>query len=184
MALIEHVYPWTQQPQEEVAPNPRLRAPSLIWCGGAQNIGAMENNVGGRGLRLSSSGYGTAVANDTSKIIPAGQAGVTISVLRTSLDATPRGSMLFGSVLSDTNRVLAHAPWSDGNIYWDYGNFTSGSGRISSAYTKSAGSVDILTFVADTGRREIWRNGRLLVSGTGSATPLTLSAQFFVGSQP
>lgn len=34
-----------------------------------------------------------------------------------------------------TDRVLCHAPWSDGILYWDYGNATAGSGRLSYDYT-------------------------------------------------
>lgn len=42
------------------------------------------------------------------------------------------------------NRCQAHAPWSDGNIYWDYGTATTGSGRVSTSY---AGKLDKWTHV-------------------------------------
>lgn len=32
------------------------------------------------------------------------------------------------------DRILSHAPWDDGTLYWDYGNATAGDGRLSTSY--------------------------------------------------
>lgn len=87
----------------------------------------------------------------------------TIAVYRRSKDTTARVSTLFGANSIDSDRTLAHAPYSDGNVYWDYGNPAS-FGRVSVAFTKST-DWEALVFVAgQTKGREIWRNGVRIAS--------------------
>jgi hypothetical protein len=62
--------------------------------------------------------------------------------------------------------VQSHAPYIDGNLYWDCGS-TDGTHRISTSYTKST-NPEALVFVAgSTKGREVWRNGAKIAGNTG-----------------
>jgi hypothetical protein len=80
------------------------------------------------------------------------------------------------------DRVLSHAPYSDGNLYWDFGNSTAGSGRVSVAFTKTT-EWETLVFVAGGGKgREVWRNGIRIVNNTSAtASRNAVSASFVIG---
>lgn len=85
-----------------------------------------------------------------------------------------------------STRVLAHIPYSaDGNIYFDYGNPTAGSGRISvsgSGYF-TAGVDNRFGFVAGSRGREIWRNGILLASDPAATSVRGATAtDFYIGA--
>lgn len=68
----------------------------------------------------------------------------------------------FGTDRSD-DRFMAHAPWVDGNLYWDYGD-DSGPGRVSASY---AAYLNKWTHVALTSTgaggdsQDIWFDGEL-----------------------
>lgn len=83
------------------------------------------------------------------------------------------------------DRVLAHAPFGDGNCYWDFGNATAGSGRISVAWTKTL-DYRAVAFVAGPNKgREIWSDGvRLAADASATATrPTTNNVDGFrIGS--
>lgn len=178
--------------------HPALRAPTAVWYApewlrtrllaedaallGAilptrvptqQGLAASFLNTGGNcRIRLSAS---------ADKVFPS-STQATVAVLRRSRDTTVRNSTLFGynSGAAGADRVQAHAPYSDGNLYWDFGNATAGSGRVSVAFTKST-SWETLVFVAGGGKgREVWRNGVRIVSNT-SATGTRNSSSAAVG---
>lgn len=138
---------------------------------------------GGRAALLdgSSNATGLRLAADADDILPTDRA--TILMYRRSRDTTGRVSMLFGYDAGTTDRVLAHAPYSDGTCYFDFGNNTAGSGRTSVAFVKST-LPETLAFVAGpTKGREIWRNGLRLVNNTSAtATRSTTSKGFSLGS--
>ena len=81
----------------------------------------------------------------------------------------------YGFDAGPSNRCLVHYPYV-GGIYFDYGNSTEGSGRVSvtSGLSFIGGTLDVLAFVAGASRgREIWRNGVRIAknaSATASAT--------------
>ncbi len=64
---------------------------------------------------------------------------------------------------SATSRIIAHVPWSDGNIYWDFGDITgAGVGRLSYRPPVSpVGTWNHFAFVADANANfmAIYRNG-------------------------
>lgn len=96
-----------------------------------------------------------------------GTSSGTIAVLRRCRDTTARDTALFGYGATN-DRVLSNAPWSDGNLYWDFGNSNAGSGRISVAYTKDT-NWETLVFVAGpTKGREVWRRGAKIASNTAA----------------
>ncbi len=75
----------------------------------------------------------------------------------------------YGTAASD--RVNAHLPFGNGNIYWDFGNATEGSGRVSvSGQTWPLHQLEVFALVAGANRgREIWRNG-VMIASNASAT--------------
>lgn len=103
----------------------------------------------------------------------------TIAIFRRFRDTTLRNSAAFG-YFNNFSRVLAHAPYGDGNIYFDFGDSTAGSGRVSTAFTKDT-LPEVLVFTAGASvGREIWRRGTRIVANTAAtatrpATVLTVS---------
>lgn len=88
-------------------------------------------------------------------------------------DTTNRVSGLWGSSNAGTPRFGAHMPFSDGNIYWDAGNASSGRLTLGSqSFQKN--SIWVLT--SGPRGRDIWQDGVM----KGSATGETLSS-FTVG---
>lgn len=70
------------------------------------------------------------------------------------------------------SRVLCHGPFSDNNLYWDYGNSTAGSGRISTSYAAYMNLWTHVTLVADsTSFQAIYINGKLVTSQAASVNP-------------
>lgn len=89
-------------------------------------------------------------------------------VPRAGLRATT--TFMVGASDNTGNRFQAHAPWDDGNLYWDYGN--SGTGRISTSFGPYFDRWVHLAFVSDgTGFKAIYINGALAASGNEAAAP-------------
>ena len=111
-------------------------------------------------------------------MIPPGTSKCTISVLRKCHDSNNRASCLFGADASG-QRVLAHAPWEDGNLYWDFGDINAG--RMSLAFTKTT-EWEVLTFVSDPSRGlEVWRNGRMIGNRASSRSMPEVVENFAIG---
>lgn len=130
------------------------------------NVGSVVSSTGvnGKNITLSTAtNSGVTIASDADALFPSDSA--TIFIIRRSLDTTNRISALFGydGNGTGTDRVLSHAPYTDGNIYFDFGS-DNASNRISAPFVKSA-NTDYLVFVAGGGKgREIWRNGVKIAS--------------------
>ncbi len=105
----------------------------------------------------------------------------TMLVVRSLTSTSFSGDPHYGYNAGPSERVMVHNPYSDGTIYWDYGNATSGSGRVSysGSGTWAAGAVECFVFVAGARGREIWRNGILVANNTGAtATRSATGAPF------
>ena len=158
----------------------RLKALFVPSMGGGVNIApgkierspayAMSSNLG---IAAKKPGMGYEFTLDSSQNLDCGPANFLLDPEScTILLATQRNSASIGSGTSNgyatgpTDRVLTHLPFSDGNIYWDYGNATAGSGRlsVSSAGFLATGTVNNWAFVAGKRGREIWRNGVRIAS--------------------
>jgi hypothetical protein len=128
---------------------------------------------------------GLIIAGDGDDLFPSAT-DATIFVIRRSLDTTARSSTLFGysNQSEATDRVLCHAPYSDGNLYFDYGG-TAATNRISVAFTKST-TPDYMVFVAGGGKgREVWRNRVKIAGDTGKTGSRSATVQNFrIGSVP
>jgi len=85
----------------------------------------------------------------------------------------------FGVGASDFGgRFGAHVPYSDNVLYWDYGGFSEGSGRIStsiSAYLSTWTHFALVSAGAGGGFQAIYANGVLLNSGSGGAPNIDLT---------
>lgn len=175
-----------EQPRVPTPINANLRA-SDVWVGSQYATTAKRGEIATltsvsmvptqQGIAASMTAAGTSsvqIAASRFSILPNG-GNFSIAVLRRSRDTTARASTLFGFNVSSANRVLAHAPYSDGTLYWDGGDNTAGSGRASVAFTKST-NWETLVFYAGARGREVWRNGTRLVNSTSALATLTGSS--------
>ena len=80
-------------------------------------------------------------------------------------------SFMVGTADNPTNRLQAHAPWSDRNLYWDIGNWQE-SGRLSTTYKDEIGKWAHVALVSNGhDSMAIYYNGKLAAqSGSTSAT--------------
>ncbi|MFC1751760.1 LamG-like jellyroll fold domain-containing protein, partial [Patescibacteria group bacterium] len=83
------------------------------------------------------------------------------------------GDSVFGGYGTDSgnDRFQAHAPWSDGTLYWDYGDY-EGDGRISTAYGAYDDKWTYVTLVS-AGKggsfKAIYLDGSLITSDSGAS---------------
>jgi len=128
---------------------------------------------------------GVKIANNAEDILN-GATTATIALLRKCADTTARNSTIFGyavTLAGNIDRVLAHSPFSDGNLYLDFGNSTAGDGRVSVGFTKST-AWETLVFVAGSRvGREVWRNGVRIVNDASAnfSRVSVVNAPFYVG---
>lgn len=188
----ELLLPWDSQPQSSLELNPDIKASlSVGWVGSApartlirneatQFLGGAVQSVRSQGKAAYIDGVvgSRVILGDADRFLPALDR-VTICVFRQCRDTTARAGTLFGYDFGAGSRVLAHAPFSDGNIYWDFGNATAGSGRLSAAFAKST-APETLVFVAGPTRgREIWRNGIRIASNPAAIASRSLGTVDF-----
>jgi hypothetical protein len=134
--------------------------------GGAQN-GVVANNavflgtdaILGRTIRLSRSAGQKIVLANLGTLMPTDRATIEFWQY-TDAQVDQSSVSLFPSA---TSRIIAHVPWSDGTIYWDFGDITgSGEGRL--AYVPPVSPVgrwNHFAFVrsASPAYMAIYRNG-------------------------
>lgn len=102
-------------------------------------------------------------------------ADVTCLIIRKKDDSTNRGSVGFYTAYTlATNRFGAHLPFSDGNVYWQYGG-SAGNNSLS-ASGLSFSTSDVWVFTIGVRGSEIWQNGILRASNT-AATGITRTAE-------
>jgi hypothetical protein len=84
------------------------------------------------------------------------------------------------------NRFHAHVPWSDGRVYWDFGNI-SGSGRISYVPPEPiVGTWQHFALVSSvtSNYMRIYRNGILETNKAGAGTFTRTAADLILGRSP
>jgi len=201
--VIERKIPWLIQPQYPVGidrSNPLSAGLTEVYVplsvtnrtlirgyNPTVAAGVITREVGALGLNIALSSatdnLGLIIAGDGDDIFPSAT-DATVFVIRRSKDTTARATTLFGYDGTGTgpDRVLAHAPFSDGNIYWDFGS-ADATNRISAPYTKSTG-IDYLVFIAGGGKgREIWRNGTKIAGDTAkTGSRAATAANFRIGA--
>jgi hypothetical protein len=126
----------------------------------------------------------TAYVNVPSFTWPAGGGPTTVSFW--NFVATAQNSSAFTVGSQDApNRFQVHAPWGDGSIYFDYGDYNA-TGRISTSYTAKLNKWTHVALVsAGNGGsfKAIYLDGALAVSSsTASAGPTTQLTGLQIGA--
>ena len=119
----------------------------------------------------SSGSDGANPINNSDHIFPSASQA-TILILYRHRDTTLRGAALIGTLVqggSFESRITLGAPFSDGNVYWDYGGATEGTTRLSFAYTKDTAWHWWAATVGGGYGMRVYRDGLLL--GSNSGTP-------------
>jgi hypothetical protein len=102
---------------------------------------------------------------------PTGGGPVTVSFWNYVVTAQSSAAFTVGNQ-GNPSRFLAHAPWSDQNIYWDYGD-QAGTGRISTSYAAKLGQwchVGLVSAGLTGSFKAIYLDGVLAVSDSGPSS--------------
>ncbi len=118
-----------------------------------------------------------------------GTSAVTVSFWNYVTSAEEQNSFAFtvgNSAATDPHRFSASVPWGNGQLFWDYGNNTTGTGRVAATYTPYLGAWTYVTLVS-TGSantyQAIYLNGTVNVSASSSASS-TVTGDLIVGAYP
>jgi len=153
--------------------------------------------TGGNGPDLTSNdiNYNPAVSFDGSSEYLSVSGGILgtssyddMTVLFVSKVNTVTASTIFRELLSGGDRFSSHAPWSDNNMYWDFGTCCT-SGRINGNWGTSTGNYHLWSYGSSTGtstssgnRRAIYRDGSELVTGNNTDAGTAVGNDFFLGA--
>lgn len=135
---------------------------------------------GKKGIRRGTSAARfTELALDTGGALPT--SAITIAIGQTKIDTTNRTQLAFSfNTEPNTNqRIQLSAPWSDGNMYWDFGGI-SGGNRLTVTTPPTSGYRQWVVYNdLSVGRRAAYENGTLRGSGTGTGTARTEYGNLF-----
>lgn len=189
--------PWTRQPQGPalVDRSGRLFDPTKLSAVIAPGSGSyLIDALSGKNYTVTTnpakgvSSLGQSIAwaggtndyieltTDADDVLDTVNCSILIATVRTS--ASTGILPAYGYQVSASERAHLHIPYSDNNLYWDFGNATAGSGRLSVSIASylAAGTINIWGFSAGSRGREIWRNGVLLASNSSATASRTLTA--------
>jgi RHS repeat-associated protein len=110
-------------------------------------------------------------------------AGSPITVSYWNHVTSAQNSAAFSIGGSDNpNRLMAHSPWSDGNLYWDYGNTSSG-GAVGTSYSSALGAWTyvVLEYNPTGTVHSIYLNGSLANSTVSSNVPQSTQTGITIG---
>jgi hypothetical protein len=91
------------------------------------------------------------------------------------VEADEIGGRSVFSIGNDSHRSAAHAPWSNGSIYWDYGGCCGSDVRINTAggfYNDHAGKWTHIALVSEGNNgnyKAIYVDGELVIESTGAS---------------
>lgn len=133
----------------------------------------------GTAVRLDAVGDYIALVTASDFISTTGQ---TVIIARKAHDTTLRQSYLFAvNVAVDANRCSAHAPWDDGDVYWDFGGISGDNRLLWTTYAKST-DFEVWVFKAGASGSQIWLNGVLQASHANSISRSTDTGLFQVNA--
>lgn len=116
---------------------------------------------------------------DAQALLPTGDCTLVLHYKKT--DGTARAAGAFGTTDSGgPGRIGAHLPYSDGNVYFDYGGATSGASRV--VVTGPTFGDDVWAFTAGAHGMEVWQNGVLMNSHASAITRSAVLAPFCFGN--
>lgn len=143
-------------------------------------------SVGQVGLALSQTANGYLGLSSTADILFPSSYEATIIFYRKKKIATLGNVVSFGYAAAgntEGSRVMSNCPWSDGNIYWDFGNIWTG--RLVASGLSFSSNPECYIFIAGAERgREIWRDGKLEASSSANAPRSSYIGQTYIGCDP
>ena len=146
-------------------------------------VGYSENGAGARFLS-NTQNNGIAIASSADDIFP-DLTQASIFVMRKSADTVLRASTLFGAgyTVGSNNRIILHAPYSDGITWFEYGDNTT-TNKISIGGTVKTTNTEKFALIAGPRKgREIWRNGVKVIGDTSKNAARTSNTNpFRIGS--
>jgi len=142
---------------------------------------ATYNPAGEPGVGIDTTvGASVATAASANIFLPTAN-NCSIVVYFEKLDGTNRASAGFGLDGGATGtRCGTHMPWSDGNIYFDYGGASDGTTRL----TVSGQTFEAAVWVFCVGPRgmEAWKDGVRVASNSGTPTRTSSTAGWGLGT--
>ena len=118
-----------------------------------------------------------------------GTSAVTVSFWNYVTSAEQQNSFAFtvgNSAATDPHRFAASVPWGNGQLFWDYGASSTGTGRVAATYTPYLGAWTYVTLVSSGSAntyQAIYLNGAVNVSSSSSASS-TVTGDLIVGAYP
>ncbi len=110
--------------------------------------------------------------------------------LKTNASDVRRGVLFaFGNSGDGANRFQAHVPWSNGILYWDYGNLSGSLGRLTTNISSHYGKWTHYALVSHgngstiTDSMAIYVNGERVAGKNSSDGPKVVLQNFSLGSQ-
>lgn len=127
-------------------------------------------------------GAGFSLAENSNVIL--GSTDSTWFIVRRCRDTTVRSIFMhYGYENGASSRCLLGAP-EGSNITWDYGNATTGSGRLQAPYTKDTLIETLVVVAGQIKGREIWRRGVKLASNPNAKASRTQDSRPFSIGRP
>jgi RHS repeat-associated protein len=148
------------------------------------NNNSVSATAGEIGEAASFNGSSSYLSN-SSLSINAGSS-ITISYWNYVASNNVQNASTFTIGASDNpNRIQAHDPWSDSNLYWDYGSW-SGGGRVNTNYSSYLGSWTYTAFEYDSSSNthSVYLNGSLAASSVNSNVPTATQTGIDIGAWP
>jgi hypothetical protein len=149
------------------------------------NAGPLKNDVN---TAASFSGSSSYVLLPTTLRIPY-QSPISIEfwAYTSSADLQMSSAFTIGNNNSAGNRCQSHVPWTNGTMYWDYGNIAT-TGRLTTVYTSYLGKWTHVVLVSEgkNGKfKAIYLNGVKVASSTVSSDgPLIELVGGMIGGTP
>lgn len=149
----------------------RMRPATMVGSGLASQV----QTQGGQGVNFANTDIEFRFGADSEIPIPTSR--VTVLVIRRKTDGTARACSMAGVTgASGTELFNIHCPYSDGNVYWDFGGSTSPN-RLSYTPATVTG-VQKWAFVAGGNGSAIYLNG-VQQASQGTAITRTNAGNFF-----
>ncbi len=115
---------------------------------------------------------------------PATMNAVTVNFWAKNVNSGAATSVLNATTDDPSNRFNLHFPWSDGAIYWDFGNLAT-TGRLQTTYNSAwYGTWTDWTFTSSSAGMAIYRNGVSIASTTNYSTFSPGSKTLNIGAYP
>jgi hypothetical protein len=197
VGVIRRVWPWYEQPQEAALFSAR-KLPALrfgfIGSGGPIANGGIQGTLfntaefvvarAGQALRTYAATNGSRLEfPNVNSFLPNGTTELTLAVFRRFTDTTNRLSSGIGGETNSSQRFMCYV-FSDGRIYFDCGNATEGSGRLSVAFGgKTLNPETVVCTLHPVEGRKIWRNSTLLASNTSTFALTNVTSPFCIGAR-